>query len=254
MNTETALDDLRTHCLTVLTRPIHKREELPSTPALIRRLDAEIDIIANRGFVPAFAAMKELGELCREEQIPVRLRGAAGSSVILFALGFTGINPLRAGLFFERFVGPRRSPNNDSYLTLETSSHSLKRVRELLLPHSIPERGLRIGVFDRRHLELFEHVQQQVRTNRGVRLNLHDLPIDDPAVYDQFRRANLAGVHGCESEGFRKLLIQIGPSKLEHLAAAVALYRPGPIEAGLLKDYVAAKERNQPKIHRQPCH
>jgi DNA polymerase-3 subunit alpha len=70
-------------------------------------------------------------------------------------------------------------------------------------------------------------------------LRLEALPLDDPAAYDVFRRADTAAVFQFESRGMRDLMQQAPPTRFEDIIALVALYRPGPME--LIPDYTARK-------------
>ncbi|MEZ3421740.1 MAG: DNA polymerase III subunit alpha [Eubacterium sp.] len=55
-----------------------------------------------------------------------------------------------------------------------------------------------------------------------------DIPIDDPEVYKLFARGQTEGVFQFESSGMKQMLMNLKPTRLEHLIAANSLYRPGP--------------------------
>ncbi|MBX3372800.1 MAG: DNA polymerase III subunit alpha [Phycisphaeraceae bacterium] len=80
-------------------------------------------------------------------------------------------------------------------------------------------------------------------------LMLDRIPFDDQQVLALFRRADTAGVFQFESEGMRKLLLDMQPDRLEDLIAANALFRPGPMD--LIPEYCQRKHGRQqvPKIH-----
>lgn len=62
--------------------------------------------------------------------------------------------------------------------------------------------------------------------NAGI--NTADIPIDDPEVYKLFARGQTEGVFQFESSGMKQMLMNLKPTRLEHLIAANSLYRPGP--------------------------
>lgn len=62
--------------------------------------------------------------------------------------------------------------------------------------------------------------------NAGIDIN--KIPIDDPEVYKLFSRGQTEGVFQFESSGMKQMLMNLKPTKLEHLIAANSLYRPGP--------------------------
>ena len=72
-------------------------------------------------------------------------------------------------------------------------------------------------------------------------LDILAIPKDDPAVFDLFRRGELAAVFQMESAGMRRLAMQMQPSRFEDLIALVALFRPGPLQSGMVEDFIARK-------------
>jgi DNA polymerase-3 subunit alpha len=67
------------------------------------------------------------------------------------------------------------------------------------------------------------------------------LALDDTGVYNMISRADVTGVFQLESSGFRDLLKKLKPDCFEDIVAAGALYRPGPIEGGMVDDFVERK-------------
>ena len=68
-----------------------------------------------------------------------------------------------------------------------------------------------------------------------------NLPLDDAKVYHLIASADTDGVFQLESSGFKELLKRLKPDRFEDIVAAVALYRPGPLDAGMVDDYIARK-------------
>lgn len=71
----------------------------------------------------------------------------------------------------------------------------------------------------------------------GVKFN--DIPLDDKKTFDLFSRGDVDGVFQFESAGMRKFVSELKPEKIDDLIAAVALYRPGPMEN--IPSYVARR-------------
>ncbi len=80
-----------------------------------------------------------------------------------------------------------------------------------------------------------------IEKHRGVKLDLEDLPLDDEKTYEIFSRGFTSGVFQFESEGMRDILRRYEPSRVEDLCALNALYRPGPIQGGMIDDFIARK-------------
>jgi DNA polymerase-3 subunit alpha len=80
---------------------------------------------------------------------------------------------------------------------------------------------------------------------RGTRLDLANLPLDDPLTFELLSRGDTVGVFQVESQGCRDMLRQLRPDRFEDIVAANALYRPGPMEN--IPRYIAVKHgREEP--------
>jgi len=90
-------------------------------------------------------------------------------------------------------------------------------------------------------LTVLDDAVRMIQQNRGVTVDLNSLPLDDAATYALFSRADVTGVFQFESHGMRDILKQYQPSRLEDLTALNALYRPGPIQGGMIPDFIARK-------------
>ena len=80
-----------------------------------------------------------------------------------------------------------------------------------------------------------------IAANRGVQLDLQTLPLDDAATYQLFARGDTTAIFQFESHGMRDILRRYQPSRLEDLTALNALYRPGPIQGGMIDDFISRK-------------
>jgi len=79
------------------------------------------------------------------------------------------------------------------------------------------------------------------RERRDNPLDLSLIPLDDEEVYKMISRADVTGVFQLESSGFRELLKKLKPDCFEDIVAAGALYRPGPLEGGMVDDFIERK-------------
>ena len=80
-----------------------------------------------------------------------------------------------------------------------------------------------------------------IAANRGEQVDLHTLPLDDAATYQLFSRGDTTAIFQFESHGMRDILRRYQPTRLEDLTALNALYRPGPIQGGMIDDFIARK-------------
>src|SRR6266436_8147818 len=84
-------------------------ERAASDPELIRRLDYELGVLEETGFVSYLLIVWDFIHFAKERGIPVGPgRGSAAGSMVAYVLGITDIDPLQYGLIFERFLNPER--------------------------------------------------------------------------------------------------------------------------------------------------
>ena len=86
------------------------RGATPEPTAEIReRLEYEISMIAQMGFVDYFLIVGDFIEFARKKGIPVGPgRGSAAGSMVAYCLGITQLDPIEYSLYFERFLNPDR--------------------------------------------------------------------------------------------------------------------------------------------------
>ncbi|MEO1337598.1 MAG: DNA polymerase III subunit alpha, partial [Myxococcota bacterium] len=87
------------------------------------------------------------------------------------------------------------------------------------------------------------YVDRQHVRPKGLDLTLRCslLPLEDPEVYKLIGRGETLGVFQLESTGFQELLKRLKPDCFEDVVAAVALYRPGPLQTGMVDDFINCK-------------
>ena len=90
-------------------------------------------------------------------------------------------------------------------------------------------------------LTMIQSIVRRVREGRGVDIDVTTLPLDDKATYRLMAKGDAVGVFQMESGGMRKLLTQLRPSTFEEVIAVLALYRPGPLETGMVEEFTKRK-------------
>ncbi len=92
-----------------------------------------------------------------------------------------------------------------------------------------------------RTLTVIDMAVRMVRANRSPDFRIDDIPLDDQPTFELLSRGDTTGVFQLESAGMKELLAKMRPSTFEDIIALVALYRPGPLESGMVDDFVARK-------------
>src|SRR5271154_7075263 len=90
-------------------------------------------------------------------------------------------------------------------------------------------------------LTVLDDTEHMIQQNRGVRVDPSTLPLDDEATYKLFARGETTAIFQFESHGMRDILRRYQPTRLEDLTALNALYRPGPIQGGMVDDFINRK-------------
>ena len=328
---------------------------------IISRLNYEIDVIEKTGFIGYFLVVWDFVRFAHEHQIPVGPgRGSGAGSLVSYALGITGVDPLHYNLVFERFMNPERvdPPDfdidfcqfrrgevieyvkekygrdnvaqiitfgslgaktairdvgralqvpipecnrlakmvpDDPKITLEEAMNqnpelkkasmtepNAKRIMEYalvlegllrhaglhaagvvfsdkpladMLPLSLDKSGEVVTQYSKDHVDalgllkadflglktltVIDETVKLIKQTKGVSVDIHAIPMDDPRTFHLLRLGNTVGVFQLESRGMRELVRRIGLDKIEDLIAMIALFRPGPMN--MLDDYVNRK-------------
>ena len=90
-------------------------------------------------------------------------------------------------------------------------------------------------------LTVLDDAVRLIELNRGRHIDLSILALDDASTYALFSRGDTTGIFQFESHGMRDILRRYQPTRLEDLTALNALYRPGPIQGGMIDDFIARK-------------
>jgi DNA polymerase III subunit alpha len=90
-------------------------------------------------------------------------------------------------------------------------------------------------------LTVLDDCLKLIEATRGEKLDLDALPKDDAEAYELLGKGLTAGIFQFESRGMTEILRRVKPSRLADLTALNALYRPGPIQGGMIDDFIARK-------------
>jgi DNA polymerase-3 subunit alpha len=90
-------------------------------------------------------------------------------------------------------------------------------------------------------LTVLHDAVKMTEQNRGVKIDLDSLALEDEATYKLFSRGDTTAIFQFESHGMRDILRRYQPTRIEDLTALNALYRPGPIQGGMIDDFINRK-------------
>jgi DNA polymerase-3 subunit alpha len=172
---------------------------------------------------PQLASMRDKDERVKEVvEVALRLEGLArhasthAAGVVISPRPLTEIVPLYK--------------SNKDEITTQYDMNALERIGLLKMDF--------LGLTT---LTVLDDAVRLIKQNRGIDIDLATLPLDDKATYVLFTRGDTTGIFQFESHGMRDILRRYQPTRLEDLTALNALYRPGPIQGGMIDDFIARK-------------
>ncbi|MFP7299515.1 DNA polymerase III subunit alpha [Neobacillus niacini] len=113
---------------------------------------------------------------------------------------------------------PIQQGHNQVYLT----QYSMEHLEEIGL--------LKMDFLGLRNLTLLESIVSSIHKKTGRKVDIKTIPLNDEKTFDLLARGETTGIFQLESEGMRKVLMRLQPSRFEDIVAVNALYRPGPME------------------------
>ncbi|MBI2921677.1 MAG: DNA polymerase III subunit alpha [Planctomycetes bacterium] len=116
---------------------------------------------------------------------------------------------------------------------IESTMFSMEHVGELGM--------LKMDFLGLQTLTVMEKALRLIEKVHGKRVDLGTLPLDDPKTYTLLQQGQTMGVFQLESSGMRELVVRLRPDKFEDVIALLALFRPGPLQSGMVDQYVKCK-------------
>ncbi len=337
------------------------------TAKVENRLKRELDVIEKMGFAQYFLIVWDFVKFAKKKNIRVGPgRGSAAGSIVAYVLDITGIEPLKYGLLFERFLNEERKSmpdididfcyeKRDEVIKYVTQKYGEKRVAQLItfgtmaarqairdagrvleVPYAevdkiakmipmelnvtinnslnlvpdlkemynsdekvkevidtakslegivrqdsihaagvvissedlynytpiqrkgdsdivtqykmedIQEIGLlKMDFLGLRTLSLIDKTLFLINKTKNEDIDIDTISINDKKTFEMLSNGDCLGVFQLESSGMRELVLDLKPSKFDDLVALLALYRPGPLQSGMVSDFVETKTKNK---------
>lgn len=100
---------------------------------------------------------------------------------------------------------------------------------------------LKMDFLGLRNLTIMNNTVQLIQKHQEQAVNLDSLPLDDEPVYSMLASGQTDGVFQLESGGMKALVKELKPNHFEDINALVALFRPGPLNSGMVEEFVKRK-------------
>lgn len=100
---------------------------------------------------------------------------------------------------------------------------------------------LKMDFLGLRTLTVIDNAEKMIRKRHDPKFDINEIPLDDKKTYDLLSSCKTLGIFQLESGGMRDLIKKLQPSQFSDVSALVALYRPGPMESGMMDMFVRRK-------------
>lgn len=121
-------------------------------------------------------------------------------------------------------------------------------------PHDVTEvlSLLKMDFLGLRNLTTIYKTVDMIERRQGIKLAINNIPLDDKPTYEMLMKGDTDGVFQLESQGMKNLVKKLKPDVFEDLGALVALFRPGPLDSGMVDDFVERKHGRQAITYAHP--
>ena len=113
------------------------------------------------------------------------------------------------------------------------TQYQMKELEELGL--------LKIDFLGLKNLSNIQRTIDYIKKYKNIDVDLYKIPLDDKKVFQMLSLGDSTGVFQLESAGIRKIMKRLKPDKFEDIVALLALYRPGPLQSGMVDDFINRK-------------
>ena len=97
-------------------------------------------------------------------------------------------------------------------------------------------------------LTVIQNTVELINFSADSPMNIKDISLEDQVTYKLLSSARTVGIFQLESPGMRDLIERMQPSRFEDIIALVALFRPGPLQSGMVDDFIERKKGGETKI------
>jgi DNA polymerase III subunit alpha len=138
-----------------------------------------------------------------------------------------------AGVVIARDALPNYIPIQKKPNTEVVTQASMDKITDVGL--------LKMDFLGLRTLTVIDEALKNVKRNHGVDIDIDNLPLDDKKTFRLLQKGETIGLFQLESSGMRALVRELAPTTFHDIVALLALYRPGPLQSGMVKDFVDCK-------------
>lgn len=140
----------------------------------------------------------------------------------------------------------------DEYVPLQTVKGKTEVITQWAMGDVEAAGLLKMDFLGLRNLTILARSVDLIEQSRGERVDPYAFPLDDKETYALLCRGETKGIFQLESGGIRDLLQRMKPDHFRDVIATNALYRPGPLEGGMVDQYIEVKHGRKPAEYPHP--
>ena len=119
--------------------------------------------------------------------------------------------------------------------------------------HTVADMGLlKMDFLGLRTLTVISKAKANIKKSFGIDIDVDAIPFDDPKIFELMSSGRTAGVFQVESAGMTATIKNMKPTEYKHVVALIALYRPGPLGAGMVTSYINRMNGKEPAVSYDP--
>ncbi len=137
------------------------------------------------------------------------------------------------------------------FSAIQVSANGVKEVQ--FDKHDVEAMGLvKLDVLGLRMLATISEAMELLQSSMNVQVDIDELSLDDPKVYELMCSSRTIGLFQIESQGQQHVLALHQPNCFDDLIAEVALFRPGPLQSGMVNPYIKRRRGKEPVDYLHP--
>ena len=111
---------------------------------------------------------------------------------------------------------------------------------------------VKMDILGLRNLSAIEDALVHIKQHHGIDLDIDNIPLDDEPTYETLRSCDTVGCFQVESPGMRGLLGRLQPRVFDDVIAQISLFRPGPMQADMIKPFIARRHGQEEIAYLHP--
>ena len=143
-----------------------------------------------------------------------------------------------AGMVISKEILDDEIPTySDGKTAVPSTQYQMKELEDLGI--------LKIDFLGLKNLTILRKTVENIEKTTKERINLSSIELDNEKAYRLLSRADTLGIFQCESHGIRQLMKRVKIEKFDDITALLSLYRPGPLQSGMVDDFIASKNKDK---------